>query len=817
MWWYGVDEDGRWLYNHGARRLVKGSGKSPFAAVFALIEFVGPCRVADIDGDRVLTKPVDLPLVEIAATAESQTANTMRMVRAMAKRGSRVVAEYELDPGKTKFYRPDGGELHVITSSATAAEGAEVTAAVGDEALALGTMIPTPYGWTTVGQVRVGDIIYGSSGPVTVTHLTPVFTGRPCYRVTFEDGTHLVVDEGHLWQVKVVGGRATRKPKVLTTRQLVEDGRKFSVPRMAPFDGPDLEIPIDPYVLGAWLGDGTSRWAALTVADADLDFILDTVRVRGVPAAKATKYGERAVTVSLQGNARGDLYTKDGSSVRGALVKLGVLGNKHIPPALLRASLSQRLDLLRGLMDTDGWAGDGRAVFVNANRRLADDVAQLIRTLGYTAHISSRADTRWPANPVIYKVSFRPDSDRNPFLIPRKSDKMKPTSLRRHKSIVSIEPVESQPVRCIEVDSDDHLFVAGDGWTLTHNTEHWLPSNGGPDLAAVLDRNLGKSGSRMWETSNAWDPGAGSVAESTWDAWVAQQEGRTKGSGRTLYDAVIAPHDTDLADDQSLLRALDWVYEDCDWVDRLTIRDRIWDLRTKPADARKFYLNQPTAPTNAWLREGAWGAIADPMVVPPGTEIALFFDGSKSGDATALMAAVIESGDVFTVDVWEPEDGENVPVREVDVALARAFDLWRPLGFFADVREWEDHVKTTWPDLYADRLIVWAESKATKDPQPIAWDMRGKSWDFTKAVELCEAEILAGGFRHDGDSRVARHVANARRRGNRYGYTLAKESPKSAKKIDAAICVVGVRMVRRLVLAELARGRPKRPARVVGF
>ena len=471
LWWYAVDADGRWLFNHGVRRLAKGSGKSPFAAVLSLIEFAGPCRVADIDRGRVYAKPVDLPLVEIAATAESQTANTMRMVRAMAPKGSRVVDEHSLDPGKTLYYKLDtGGELHVITSSATAAEGAEATFAVGDE------------------------------------------------------------------------------------------------------------------------------------------------------------------------------------------------------------------------------------------------------------------------------------------------------------------------------------------------TEHWNASNGGVLLAEVLDRNLAKSGNRMIETANAWEPGVGSVAEASWDAWVAQQEGRTRGRAGILYDAIIAPHDTDLADPESLTSALATVYGDCPWVDIEVIRDRIWDPRTKPDVARRFYLNQPTAPVNAWLTPQEWGALADPAVaVADGDEVVLFFDGSKSNDATALVGCRLSDGHVFTLGVWEPEQGANVPVTEVDATVDRAFDRYTVRGFFADVREWEDHVKTSWPERYGPQLTIWAEARSTKDPQPIAWDMRGKTWDFTKAVELCEAEVLAGQFTHDGDSRVARHVANARRRGNRYGYAIAKESPKSAKKIDAAVCVVGARMVRRLVLAELAR------------
>jgi hypothetical protein len=128
LWFYAVDEDGRWLFNHAARRLAKGSGKSPFAAVVALTEFCGPVRLERFD-DRLdggcKGKPVDMPLVQIAATAESQTANTMRMVRAFAPKGSPVVREYNLDPGKTRYYRVPEGTLEVITSSATAAEGAE--------------------------------------------------------------------------------------------------------------------------------------------------------------------------------------------------------------------------------------------------------------------------------------------------------------------------------------------------------------------------------------------------------------------------------------------------------------------------------------------------------------------------------------------------------------------------------------------------------------------------------------------------------------------------------------------------------------------
>jgi hypothetical protein len=119
------------------RRLAKGSGKSPNAAVWALVELCAPVRLLDFDPKApggVVGQPVSMPWVQIAAVAESQTENTMRMVRAFAKKGSRVVADHCLDPGLKLYHKlDDGGKLETLTSSSTSAEGAEATAIVGDE------------------------------------------------------------------------------------------------------------------------------------------------------------------------------------------------------------------------------------------------------------------------------------------------------------------------------------------------------------------------------------------------------------------------------------------------------------------------------------------------------------------------------------------------------------------------------------------------------------------------------------------------------------------------------------------------------------
>lgn len=489
LWWYAVDEQGRWLYHHGVRRLVKGSGKSPFAAVLALMEYLGPVRLKDFDPDLpggCKGKAVAMPLVQIAATAESQTANTMRMVRAMAPKGSKVALKYGLDSGMTKYYKSPEGTLEIITSSAGAAEGAESTFVVADE----------------------------------------------------------------------------------------------------------------------------SEW--------------------------------------------------------------------------------------------------------------------------------------------------------------------------------------------------------------------WVPAKGGPELAATLADNLTKSGSRMLETCNAWIPGLDSVAESSWDAWLAQEEGLTRGQTKILYDARIAPPDTDLMDEGSLTKGLTHCYGDCFWADLHPIKQKVWDPRTSSDAAKRKYLNWPTVSTDAWTTPQEWSQLRDvtklghPRVVEVGEQIVLFFDGSKSRDATALVGCCVSDGHVFVIAAWEPkgdhsgeeEKQEHVSAHEVDAAVARAFREYNPVAFFADVQEWESFTKISWPELYADRLELWAVPEG-KDPHVIAWDMRTKVAPFTFEVELAHTEIAEKTFTHDGDARLTRHVGNARNSPNRWGVSISKESPSSGKKIDLAVAMIGARMVRRLYVSGESRKKPR--------
>ena len=361
-------------------------------------------------------------------------------------------------------------------------------------------------------------------------------------------------------------------------------------------------------------------------------------------------------------------------------------------------------------------------------------------------------------------------------------------------------------------------FTAAEGAQATFavgdEPEHWTSANQGHELNSTIVDNLTKTGGRMVHTCNAWKPGAGSVAEVAWDDWVAQEEGKLKGDQRILYDARVAPALTDdeMGDRDKIMPALEHCYEGSPWVDLENVIQRIWRASAKPDDSKRKYLNQPTAPADAWLAEGQWGRLADPLIsVAPDEAVVLFFDGSKSRDATAIVACRVSDGFVFVPrqasgdpTIWEPDtshDNEDVvPVDLVDLAVDWVFLNHKVVAFFADVAEWESFVKIGWPERHAAKLKIKA-TPTGKQPEPIAWDMRSKLFDFTREVELVAQEVDDGLFAHDGNPIVARHVANMRRRPNRYGVSVSKESPSSAKKIDAGVCVVGARMVRRLLIA----------------
>ncbi|CAB4918694.1 unannotated protein [freshwater metagenome] len=379
------------------------------------------------------------------------------------------------------------------------------------KALALDTPLPTPAGWTTMGEVRVGDELYAADGrPTRVVAATDVMLDRPCYEVTFSDGSVIVADGEHQWLTETRAARKSRwaadnhynrsknqriHASVVTTEEIArtvragaEERANHAVLNAGALTGHDRRLPIDPYVLGAWLGDGHSAGGRITCETPEIPMRIEgrgyTVTSLGnmlysirIPRAAAT---ERGVCPDCSGDMHGTYLCgacqQDHGSFTALLRTVGVLNDKHIPSAYLRASEEARRDLLAGLLDTDGTVvkGVGSVQFAVTSERLADTVHELVVSLGYRCgRTTKRVKGRSEASSTCHILNFSTVDD--VFKLERKAllhKEERPTSTVRigKRYITSVQRIESVPVRCVQVDNDDHLYLAGRSMIPTHNS-----------------------------------------------------------------------------------------------------------------------------------------------------------------------------------------------------------------------------------------------------------------------------------------------------------------------------------------------------------
>ncbi|WP_433501668.1 replicative DNA helicase [Sphaerimonospora sp. CA-214678] len=502
------------------------------------------------------------------------------------------------------------------------------------KALALDTPLPTPTGWTTMGEVQVGDRLLGADGaPTRVVAATDVMIGRPCYEVEFSDGTVIVADAQHQWRTIMRAARRRRSEKertrppaspdrvrevyassltrpdefvanqkalavagreirhaphtvreetgtagkpprsvggpagsrawdtpvhsrrrlfgavnaracrledpavtavhggIVTTEEIAAtlrcasaDERPIHAVAVAePFDLPERDLPLSPYVLGLWLGGGHGESARLTTVEPE---IIERVEAEGLRVAhdgssvgyslelpeplsppacacvvrgrlfvpKATSArtcagrscGGKAPIVPdpvpapacagcggpSSGGRRCRACRNHRGGVQAVLRGLGVLGDKHIPGRYLRASIGQRRALLAGLLDADGHVSrSGQVQLAVANERLAEDAFELILSLGHKATMRTRAVEGGSAeSSTRYMIDFTPAE--KAFGLSWKAERQvtraHPETRVRH--IVDVRRVPSVPVRCVEVDNADHMYLAGKTCIPTHNS-----------------------------------------------------------------------------------------------------------------------------------------------------------------------------------------------------------------------------------------------------------------------------------------------------------------------------------------------------------
>lgn len=329
------------------------------------------------------------------------------------------------------------------------------------KALALNTPVPTPTGWSTIGDLQVGDYVLDYEGSATrVIAKSPVWTNRDCYAVCTDDGDRIVADAEHEWRV-ILDARCPAHDH--TTADLAQRNGQAPIVELATPKAcisPDHDLPIEPYTLGIWLGDGTSAHATVTAGDEDRDEIRRYIHEEGYETTDRATYATFGV-LGIQSQLRG----------------LELLGNKHIPPAYLRASVTQRRRLLWGLIDSDGHVSpDGQVEFCSTNRLLADGVRELIFSLGHKASlIEGRATWDGRDHGPKYRVMFYMHGAAH---LQRKRLRTR-GGIRAQRRYLTFEKVDPQPTQCIQVDAPSALFLAGRSMTPTHNSElvsHYFPA-----------------------------------------------------------------------------------------------------------------------------------------------------------------------------------------------------------------------------------------------------------------------------------------------------------------------------------------------------
>lgn len=380
---------------------------------------------------------------------------------------------------------------------------------------------------------------------------------------------------------------------------------------------------------------------------------------------------------------------------------------------------------------------------------------------------------------------------------------------------------------------------------MLNESHHMTTSSGRAEIAKVARRNVGKSPkaiqARICDFTNAHEQGEDSIAEQSYDAWQTQVSGRARRQD-ILYDSIEAPPDTNLLDDASRRAGLAAAYADAPWSDLERLEDEILDTETSVADSIRFYLNGLAANESSWVDPRKFDALAKPdFTVADGETIAMFFDGSKSDDATGLVGCRISDGHVFTLGVWQKPPGGNgkgeawrAPIAEVDAVGRAAFALYdvvwcggdpSPAKSDDDGAEYWRPMLDGWHRDFGDDLLIWATpGDGAKRGHAVMFDMRTSSFggyermrQFIEMAEQTMADIdERGTLTHDGHAILRTHVHNARRRTTKWGIGLGKASRTSSKKVDLAVCMVGARLGRRIVQnsGKLKR-RKKRTGRVL--
>lgn len=356
----------------------------------------------------------------------------------------------------------------------------------GGKAQPLYSLVKVPGGWKRMGDMMLGDVVStpdGKSAKVIGVYPQGI---RHVYKITFRDGRFTYCDENHLWQTYrfVSNGKRgdyAKKPFVVQTKELVHNFKtlkkpKVYVPLIKPNDAPDMVMPIDPYVLGVLIGDGCLLGLTPVVTTPD-EFIVNELS-RLVPSNMEVVKRSGKIAYSIVGRDN-----SGGNTMTNLLREIGLheksSWEKSFPESYLEASHAQRLSLLQGLMDTDGYISDhSTCSYCTTSATLAKQVQTLVRSLGWQAKISVKNKPTFTHNSekrtgrVAYNVHIVSDKPSSLFRLPKKKERANDNGQYCKDLMLSIRSIEymgQDVTQCIMIDHPDHLYITDD-YIVTHNS-----------------------------------------------------------------------------------------------------------------------------------------------------------------------------------------------------------------------------------------------------------------------------------------------------------------------------------------------------------
>ena len=354
---------------------------------------------------------------------------------------------------------------------------------IDHKGLPLDTPILTSSGWSTMKDLKVGDKVFDKDGNLCTVTVKSSVHHNPCYKINFDNSESIVADMDHRWLISFKLAKPTKKNPtgfknvIMTTIELktyldsLEKRNSYNIPKILnakPLNIEEKKLLIDPYVLGVWLGDGSKSCGVITQAkDSPVWFELES---RGYKLGPNLNHNSDRKNVEMR-----TVY-----GLISQLKYLNLIDNKHIPEEYMLSSYNQRLDLLRGLMDTDGSFNKIRHRYImnTSQKWQVEDLNKLLSTLGVKSTIFDVINTcegkKFPG----WNLCFTTD-EFNPFLTRNQEiTNIVKKDNNSFRNITSVESVETVPTQCIAVDSPSHTYLCTHSLIVTHNTNKEIKTKG---------------------------------------------------------------------------------------------------------------------------------------------------------------------------------------------------------------------------------------------------------------------------------------------------------------------------------------------------